>query len=141
MSAAAIVALFYYAIVILALILLFSFWMITRKKEDDIWRWILTLLGSAVFSTVYWISFWFGSLGTWVLLPFLSLGLGVWLWIFFSHSTHSKLDKSLFSSFGVIAFGMIMFGGYTAGVRDWWWMVLPFYYMTISMLHHMFEPD
>lgn len=141
MSAAVIVALFYYAVVIFALILLFSFWMITRKKEDDIWRWILTLIGSMVFASVYWVSFWFGTVGAWQLLPLISLALGVWLWIFFSHSTHSKLDKALFSSFGVIAFGMIMFGGYTAGVRYWWWMVLPFYYITISMLHHMFEPD
>jgi hypothetical protein len=47
----------------------------------------------------------------------------------------------LFSVFGVIAFGMIMFGGYSAGMRDWWWMVLLFYYVALSMLHHMFEPD
>ena len=64
-----------------------------------------------------------------------------WLWIFFSHSTKSKLDKAVFSAFGGISLGMVMFGGYTSGARGWWIMAIPLYYVGLSMLHHMFEPD
>lgn len=141
MSATLLVSSIYYGVVVMALILLFSFWMITRKKEDDIWRWILTLIGSAVFSGFFWLAYWFGTMDVWQLIPVILIGLGSWLWIFSAHSTHDKLDNGLFSAFGVVAFAMIMFGGYTAGARGWWAMALPLYYVTISMLHHMFEPD
>lgn len=141
MSATALVVSIYYALTSLALVLFFSYWMITRKKEDDIWRWIISLIGSLIFSTVFWISYWLGTHQAWQLIPLFEIGLIAWLWIFFSHSTKSALDKSIFAAFGAIAFGMIMFGGYTAGGRGWWAMVLPFYYICLQMLHHMFEPD
>ncbi len=141
MSALALVVTIYYVVIGLALILLFGFWMITRKKEDDIWRWILSLIGGLIFSTVFWIAYWLGSHGAWQLIPLFVVGIIIWLWIFFSHSTQSKLDKSVFAAFGVIALGMIMFGGYTSGGRDWWFMSIPLYIIGIQMLHHMFVPD
>ncbi len=85
MSATALTISIYYALTSLALILLFAWWFVTRKKEDDIWRWILSLIGSLVFSTVFWISYWLGTKGAWQLIPVFVIGVIAWLWIFFSH--------------------------------------------------------
>lgn len=141
MSATAITIVIYYAVTILALILVFAFWFVTRKKEDDLWRWILSLIGSIIFSTVFWISYWIGSFGAWELMPVFVIGVIAWLWTFFSHSTKSKFDKTVFSIFGAISLGMIMFGGYTSGARGWWFMAIPLYVAGLQMLYHMFHPD
>ncbi|MCX6780708.1 MAG: hypothetical protein NT003_01175 [Candidatus Magasanikbacteria bacterium] len=141
MGATFLVLTIYYGICSLALALLFAFWFVTRKKEDDIWRWILTLIASMIFCTIFWFSYWFGTIGMWGLLFVLLAAVLAWQWKFFSHSTQSNLDRSVFCAFGAIAFGMIMFGGYTAGERGWWGMAPIFYWLTISMMHHTFEPD
>ncbi len=141
MSATALTISIYYALTSLALILLFAFWFVTRKKEDDIWRWILSIIGSLVFTTIFWISYWIGTFGAWQLILVFIVGVIVWLWLFFSHSSKEVLDKVVFSTFGAISMGMIMFGGYTAGERGWWAMAIPFYFVGLQMLHHMFEPD
>ncbi len=141
MSATALTITFYYGLMIFTGLIFFSFWLITRKDEDKIWRWILSIIGSMVFCTMYWLAYWFATLDM-VALVYLTLaGVLGWLWNFFSHSTDSVLDKSVFCAFGAISFGMVMAGAYSAGTRGWWWMAIPFYCLSFYMLYHMFEPD
>lgn len=141
MSATALTIGIYYALMITSGILWFSYWLITRKNEDKIWRWILSTIGSLIFSTIYWLAYWFGTFEGWQLNFVLMIGILAWMWIFFSHSTTSVLDKVVFCAFGAISFGMVMAGGYSAGARGWWGMAIPFYFVGFYMLFHMFEPD
>lgn len=141
MSATALTIVIYYSVLITAGILWFAYWFVTRKREDDIWRWILSIIGSLVFCTIFWLAYWFGTFDGWWLNFVVMIGLLVWLWMFFSHSTTSVLDKAVFCAFGAVAFGMIMAGGHSAGVRGWWGMAIPFYGLSFYLLYHMLVPD
>ncbi len=141
MSATALVITIYYFVAGLGLLGAFATWWITRKGEDNIWRWIFSLIGSLVFVTVYWVSYLIGSYEAIPVILFFLAAIYAWLYIVFSARSSSTLDHFVFASFGTMVFGMTMIGGYTAGARGWWAMALPFYVVATYSCYSLLVPD